>query len=399
MVAREGSAAVPGDPDRLAPLSRPESWLPAATLAASLAFLLLAAARHGARRRRLRGRGLEDEAMRREDSALAFETLDASDASDSAERGRDAPAPHLDSTRPPKRGGVPPSEASPRFASTTLGSSLASRVAALDASRVRAALRLADLALVALAAWGVMFVGHDRLCGAVMRCECSFPWMGGWARCNAHNLHGGPRCPWCAAPYWTSVLTQKSCAAVVVAAYALGAGGGPPEEDESSESGEGNLDAEDASESDHHGRGGSRRVFLPALSLAAKPFARRDASSSRADDADGETGLDREPGWRFEARLAARRFRALGLNPARAAGSYYGRFLAPLAWWFALEMFWQASFYLALGLRQSPAYPCFVVCWGDPAGFGNNPPSPLSLADAPPMQRLYRDAFGETGGG
>ena len=24
---------------------------------------------------------------------------------------------------------------------------------------------------------------------------------------------------------------------------------------------------------------------------------------------------------------------------------------------------------------------------------------PLSLADAPPMQRLYRDAFGETGGG
>ena len=35
MVAREGSAAVPGDPDRLAPLSRPESWLPAATLAAS----------------------------------------------------------------------------------------------------------------------------------------------------------------------------------------------------------------------------------------------------------------------------------------------------------------------------------------------------------------------------
>ena len=34
MVAREGSAAVPGDPDRLAPLSRPESWLPAATLAA-----------------------------------------------------------------------------------------------------------------------------------------------------------------------------------------------------------------------------------------------------------------------------------------------------------------------------------------------------------------------------
>jgi hypothetical protein len=170
------------------------------------------------------------------------------------------------------------------------------------------------------------------------------------------------------------VLTQKSCAAVVVAAYALGAGGGPPEEDESSESGEGNLDAEDASESDHHGRDGSRRVFLPALSLAAKPFARRDASSSRADDADGETGLDREPGWRFEARLAARRFRALGLNPARAAGSYYGRFLAPLAWWFALEMFWQASFYLASGLRQSPAYPCFAVCWGDPAGFGNNPP-------------------------
>ena len=309
---------------------------------------------------------------------------------------RDAPAPHLDSTRPPKRGGVPPSEASPRFASTTLGSSLASRVAALDASRVRVALRLADLALVALAAWGVMFVGHDRLCGAVMRCECSFPWMGGWARCNAHNLRGGPRCPWCTAPYWTSVLTQKSCAAVVVAAYALGAGGGPPEEDESSESGEGNLDAEDASESDPR-RGGSRR-FLPALSLAAKPFANRDASSSRAADADGETGLD-EPGWRFEARLAARRFRALGLNPARAAGSYYGRFLAPLAWWFALEMFWQASFYLALGLRQSPAYPCFVVCWGDPAGFGNNPPSPLSLADAPPMQRLYRDAFGETGGG
>ena len=76
--------------------------------------------------------------------------------------------------------------------------------------------QLVDVALFASIAWGVMYVGHDWLCGAVMRCECTFPWRGGWARCNAHNAMGGPRCPWCTAPYWVSVLTQKSCAAVMI---------------------------------------------------------------------------------------------------------------------------------------------------------------------------------------
>ena len=137
------------------------------------------------------------------------------------------------------------------------------------------------------------------------------PWMGR-ARCNARHPRGGPRCPWCTAVR-TSVLTQKSCAAVVVAAYALGAGGGPPEEDESSESGEGNLDAEDASESDHHGRGGSPALIPPGapprrnrLRTETRPLARR---RRRRRDRPRQ-------GVRVALRgaSAARRFRALGLN-------------------------------------------------------------------------------------
>ena len=42
-------------------------------------------------------------------------------------------------------------------------------------------------------------------CGLLFRCGCSFPWSGGVAGCNIHNL-SGPKCPWC-----NAVASQAMC--------------------------------------------------------------------------------------------------------------------------------------------------------------------------------------------
>lgn len=37
---------------------------------------------------------------------------------------------------------------------------------------------------------------HNRYCGFLFRCGCTFPWAGGASACNIHNPVG-PKCPWC----------------------------------------------------------------------------------------------------------------------------------------------------------------------------------------------------------
>ena len=55
--------------------------------------------------------------------------------------------------------------------------------------------QLVDVALFASIAWGVMYVGHDWLCGAVMRCECTFPWRGGWSSMQRAQRDGRTEVP------------------------------------------------------------------------------------------------------------------------------------------------------------------------------------------------------------
>jgi len=72
---------------------------------------------------------------------------------------------------------------------------------------------LAHGSACALGAVYWMWVFHDKMCGEVMRCGCTWPWDGGWKRCNIHNSEG-PRCPWCVAAGASTVLgvlSQKSC--------------------------------------------------------------------------------------------------------------------------------------------------------------------------------------------
>lgn len=92
------------------------------------------------------------------------------------------------------------------------------------------------LALLSLC-WMTLF--HDKVCGFVAKCGCTWPWAGGWRRCNVHN-HTGPRCPWCvasAASPLLNVLSQKS-AALAMACVALaqhryrGVGGQTPQHSE-----------------------------------------------------------------------------------------------------------------------------------------------------------------------
>ena len=423
----EETPAGGGGRDLAAFAAMPSAWVATITLALSAAYLATGAGTTRPYRRRsrriagLRARDALDvhDFLARDDSARE----DGSDASDDAERGARLPemspsddlapngtAPAKTPTRAPRRG-----------------------LLARALEPVQLALLLArtlDLALFALLAWGVMYVGHDKLCGVVMRCECNFPWMGGWSRCNAHNTHGGPRCPWCTAPYWTSVLTQKSCAAVMIAAYALGAGDAAKD-----------PEAKDPGTQDARGDGRDARRLPRVASRCASylELARTDenrrpacagsnprvvddvsdsdseeaASVAFVDDEFDDDAFDDDDGRRRGAVRVPRALpalalalRSLAIFPKKwrettrlvvsDADVRVGRFLAPLAWWFAFEMFWQAFFYLWLGARQDPAYPCFLVCWGDPLGPGNNPPSPLSMLDAPPMQRLA-ETFGKTG--
>jgi hypothetical protein len=39
---------------------------------------------------------------------------------------------------------------------------------------------------------------HNQVCNLIFRCNCTWPWAGGWVNCNVHNTTG-PRCPWCLA--------------------------------------------------------------------------------------------------------------------------------------------------------------------------------------------------------
>lgn len=415
----EETPAGGGGRDLAAFVAMPSAWVATITLALSAAYLATGAGTTRPYRRRsrriagLRARDALDvhDSLARDDSARE----DGSDASDDAERGArlleispsedlasNGTAPAKTPTRAPRRG-----------------------LLARALEPVQLALLLArtlDLAIFALLAWGVMYVGHDKLCGVVMRCECNFPWMGGWSRCNAHNTHGGPRCPWCTAPYWTSVLTQKSCAAVMIAAYALGAGDAandPETKDARGDRGDARrlprvasrcasyLELARTDENRHPACAGSNPGVVDGVSDADSEDVASVAFVSLDDAFDDDDGR-RRGAVRVPRALPAL---ALALRPlaifpekwretTRLAVSdtdvRVGRFLAPLAWWFAFEMFWQAFFYLWLGARQDPAYPCFLVCWGDPLGPGNNPPSPLSMLDAPPMQRLA-EAFGKTG--
>ena len=76
-------------------------------------------------------------------------------------------------------------------------------------------------ALVALLAIGWMVIFHDKICGVVSHCGCTWPWDGGWRKCNIHN-HDGPRCPWCvasAASKLLDVVSQKSAPLAIVAVH------------------------------------------------------------------------------------------------------------------------------------------------------------------------------------
>jgi hypothetical protein len=72
-----------------------------------------------------------------------------------------------------------------RHTTTTITTTAA---AAAAAARAPWMLPAADLALFTLFAGVVMYVGHDRLCGLVMRCGCRFPWMAGLVS-TTHFLH------------------------------------------------------------------------------------------------------------------------------------------------------------------------------------------------------------------
>ena len=423
----EETPAGGGGRDLAAFAAMPSAWVATITLASSAAYLATGAGStrpHRRRSRRIAGLRARDaldvdDSLARDDSARE----DGFDASDDAERGArrllefspsddlasNGTAPAKMPTRAPRRG-----------------------LLARALEPVQLALLLArtlDLALFALLAWGVMYVGHDKLCGVVMRCECNFPWMGGWSRCNAHNTHGGPRCPWCTAPYWTSVLTQKSCAAVMIAAYALGAGDPEAKDPETKDARGDCRDARrlprvasrcasylELARTDENRRpecDGSNPGVVDGVSDSDSEEAASVAFVALVDDEFDDDAFGDDDGRSRRAVRVPRALPALALAlrplaifPGKwremmrlvvsDAGVRVGRFLAPLAWWFAFEMFWQAFFYLWWGARQDPAYPCFLVCWGDPLGPGNNPPSPLSMLDAPPMQRLA-EAFGKTG--
>lgn len=53
-----------------------------------------------------------------------------------------------------------------------------------------------ELACVAGGCWLFNWVFHNPYCGLLFRCHCTWPWAGGWSRCNVHHVDG-PRCPWC----------------------------------------------------------------------------------------------------------------------------------------------------------------------------------------------------------
>ena len=266
--------------------------------------------------------------------------------------------------------------------------------------------KLVDIALFASIAWGIMYVGHDKLCGVVMRCECNFPWAGGWSRCNAHNSVGGPRCPWCTAPYWVSVLTQKSCAIVMILAYAVGFGAASNTPNRVASSCASCVDASRASCVAASRSGscvdgcvdgcGSSAPLLFAVARCCEGLTTsrdlrrreegREAIVGDSSDKDTGSGSGEDTGSRSGSGEASGKRRS-------ATSALVRRIVVAFAVWFCVEMFWQAFFWLWLGAAQDPVYPCFLICWDSPSRPGNNPPSPLSMADAPPMRRFYDDVM------
>ena len=425
----EETPAGGGGRDLAAFAAMPSAWVATITLALSAAYLATGAGTTRPYRRRsrriasLRARDALDvhDSLARDDNARE----DGSDASDDAERG--ARLPEISPSDDLASNGTAPAKTPTRAATRLLARALEPVQFALLLARTL------DLALFALLAWGLMYVGHDKLCGVVMRCECNFPWMGGWSRCNAHNTHGGPRCPWCTAPYWTSVLTQKSCAAVMIAAYALGAGDAakdPEAKDpEAKDAREYRRDARRlprvpsrcasylelarTNENRRPACGGSNPGVVDGVSDSDSEEAASVAFVALVDDEFDDDAFDGDDGrLRGAVRVPralpalALALRPLAIFPGKwrettrlvvsDADVRVGRFLAPLAWWFAFEMFWQAFFYLWLGCAARPGVPVFFVCWGDPSDRGIIHPRPLSMLDAPPMQRLA-EAFGKTG--
>ena len=76
---------------------------------------------------------------------------------------------------------------------------------------------VAEAALVTLGSWKFDRLFHNKYCGVLFQCGCTWDWDGGWKNCEhdrvsrlpvcaAHfthwtgNVHNptGPHCPWCA---------------------------------------------------------------------------------------------------------------------------------------------------------------------------------------------------------
>lgn len=55
---------------------------------------------------------------------------------------------------------------------------------------------LLEALTAAIGCVGVQWALHNPYCGLLFRCGCTWPWAGGWADCNYHNVRG-PKCPWC----------------------------------------------------------------------------------------------------------------------------------------------------------------------------------------------------------
>ena len=54
----------------------------------------------------------------------------------------------------------------------------------------------AQFALALCGCYALDWAMHNRYCGFLFRCGCTFPWAGGVSACNIHNP-AGPKCPWC----------------------------------------------------------------------------------------------------------------------------------------------------------------------------------------------------------
>jgi len=66
------------------------------------------------------------------------------------------------------------------------------------ASGVFALFLCGEAVFVSATSYAFDWIFHNKYCGFLFRCNCTWNWDGGWDGCNVHNPHG-PRCPWCGA--------------------------------------------------------------------------------------------------------------------------------------------------------------------------------------------------------